>query len=308
MRPYAIYTDEYISSSKMFIKNIERMGEIVGESRDKKIWYIRWDGSKFPESISKEFIFATDLDTEQEITSLPVKKIKLTYPEIHNMVAEMKVSDKEDLAFQSAVIILYGVTNDTVSKNKIKKATGYFSSTIDFIFHNFHANEIIKEYQWNIEDITHPETGFMALLLCAMAGAGDIVRSDENGKLPEVDEKPISWKDLYRSEYPAKEIELIIQKKDPLVIIKIPLPDTIKLIPEKAESVQKVLNSIFFFDDLKKANKEVAPIKLKIIPPPIKKKKEYPFVPDEKKVIVRPPAVYSNSSPYGIADELWRGK
>lgn len=30
--------------------------------------------------------------------------------------------------------------------------------------------------------------------------------------------------------------------------------------------------------------------------------------PDEKKVIVRPPAVYSNSSPYGIADELLRGK
>lgn len=36
--------------------------------------------------------------------------------------------------------------------------------------------------------------------------------------------------------------------------------------------------------------------------------KEEPAVPDEKKVIVRPPAVYSNSSPYGIADEVLRGK
>jgi hypothetical protein len=126
-----------------------------------------------------------------------LRKERMTYKEIHNMMVDFKISENECLVFKSSVIIMYGLQNNTVSKNKIKKATGYSWEDIFFIFHNLRANDIIKEYEWNLEDLENEETNWIELILCAMAGAGELVRINESEKRLHNDEKPIKWSDLY---------------------------------------------------------------------------------------------------------------
>lgn len=74
------------------------------------------------------------------------------------------------------------------------------------------------------------------------------------------------------------------------------------------ERYKAILGSVSFYD-LEPVKEKKTRNTRKHIPESKKKYfKEDPVKPDEKKVIVRPPTKYSNSSPYGIASGLLLGK
>lgn len=145
----------------------------------------------------------------------------MTYQETHNEIIDLNISNAECLTFKSAVVIMYGISNyGIVSRQKIKRATGYPDKELDFIFHNLLANGIIKDFSWNL-DIGSPETDFMELVLCAMAAAGEVIRSDIDDTLVDAEEKPIKWTDLYKQEYkPTRDLaKFEIQDQEDFIIM-----------------------------------------------------------------------------------------
>lgn len=96
------------------------------------------------------------------------------------------------------------------------------------------------------------------------------------------------------------------RKRDPFKIKEM-MPDITPL-PKKRDNVLEQIE----FREVKKIDftqidrfKKKKPV---LTDTPPKVIKEPPVVPDEKVIITRPPAVYSNSSPYGIASDLLMNK
>lgn len=137
----------------------------------------------------------------------------MNYREIHNMVIELRFTDRHDLAFQAAVFIAYGLLNNTTSKNGIRKEVGYCEREVDFIYHNLLANGIISAEQWRVDLSGGNQEIGMEIMLCAMAACGDIVRFDEKGSPAKADEKPINWSDLYNTPYEAGELILFTEEQ-----------------------------------------------------------------------------------------------
>ena len=131
----------------------------------------------------------------------PIKKepIKMTLKEITTLVRDMNiVEDEENLSFKSAVVLLSGINLDTCCLSKIKKFTGYWWKEVFFIMHNFWANGIIYQYNYNLEGGDDTEQ-FFEIILCAMAGAGELVRTNEDIITTE---KHLSWDEfLERTQY-----------------------------------------------------------------------------------------------------------
>lgn len=101
----------------------------------------------------------------------------MTTPEIFDLVREMKISDENDLCFMSAVVILYGIFNNTVSYNKIKKGTDLPMRDVIKITDNVRSNGIIGSNWSNADLDTSSQLNFtVSLTLLAMVGAGEIVR------------------------------------------------------------------------------------------------------------------------------------
>lgn len=98
--------------------------------------------------------------------------------------------DEESLTFKSAVILLYGMTNGTVSPQKLKRATGYWWKEVYFIVNNFRANLVIVGYNWELIIVEDDLQNLIEITCLAMAGAGELVRISDAIK-PE--EKPFKW-------------------------------------------------------------------------------------------------------------------
>lgn len=114
--------------------------------------------------------------------------------EIKELVRSMNLTeDEKDLTFKAAVILWYGLSNNTVSYMKIKRSTDYWWKEVVFVLHNFRASGVITGVVWTINIGDDETENFFEIVLCAMAGAGEIV-----GMIPGVvrEDKPISWADF----------------------------------------------------------------------------------------------------------------
>lgn len=129
----------------------------------------------------------------------------MTFEDIHKLVVEMNISDEGSLAFKSATIILTGIANNTVSENKIKRITGYLRNEVEFIMHNLRANGIARYSGGWWVDLSD-ENSWMELILCSLAGSGELSRVDESFVS---EEKRITWEDLYGSPYKPIKSEVL---------------------------------------------------------------------------------------------------
>lgn len=99
--------------------------------------------------------------------------------------------DEESLTFKAAVVLFYGLMNETVSPQKLKRATGYWWKEVYFIINNYRANLVIVGYEWEVVIVEDDLENVIEITCVAMAGAGELVRISPNAILPE--EKPFKW-------------------------------------------------------------------------------------------------------------------
>lgn len=112
--------------------------------------------------------------------------------EVIEMVKGLNISeDEESQTFKAAVVLLYGMTNETVSCQKLKRGTGYWWKEIYFLMNNFRANLIIADYHWEVPIVEDDLQNVIEITCMAMAGAGELIRIAPNAIMPE--EKPFSW-------------------------------------------------------------------------------------------------------------------
>jgi len=112
---------------------------------------------------------------------------------IRDHVRQLRICEDEDgLVFKAAVLLLYGISVDTCSISKLKRGTGYWWREVHFIVHNFWANGVIFEYHWNLEQCETDLEALVEIVLCSMAGAGEIIRRSE-GINPS--EKSLKWEE-----------------------------------------------------------------------------------------------------------------
>lgn len=124
----------------------------------------------------------------------------MTLGEATRIAKEMNLGEDENgLTFKAAVLILMGINHNTCSYSKLKKLTCYWWKEVVFILNNFWANGIIYEYKWNLGDSEDEVEIFFEIVLCAMSGAGELVRVN-----PDIQpaEKSYKWEDfLERTEF-----------------------------------------------------------------------------------------------------------
>jgi|SRR6185295_1146005 len=119
---------------------------------------------------------------------------------IIELVRELNITDEDDFTFRSAVCLLYGLSHETVSAQKIKRGTGYYRREVEIIVHNFWANGVIQDYCYCFENTQDkPAEFFIELVLCAMAGSGDIIRKSVDGIPFDKDREPISRLQLIKA-------------------------------------------------------------------------------------------------------------
>lgn len=71
MEIYCAYTEDYVKEHPlMFIKNRERIGQVVGESRDKECWYVIWDNTRTRDCLHKSHVFAVNIETDEIVDTL----------------------------------------------------------------------------------------------------------------------------------------------------------------------------------------------------------------------------------------------
>lgn len=130
----------------------------------------------------------------------PYNQGKDKVTEIKNEIRQMNiVEDEDDLTFKAAVVLMYGIKNNTVSYMKIKKATDYWWKEVVFILHNFRASSIINEYHWCVDFGETNTEAIVSFTLYAMAGAGEVIQFNPDNPTKEKTQK---WEEfLIKSEY-----------------------------------------------------------------------------------------------------------
>lgn len=77
-------------------------------------------------------------------------KEKVGIDDVINEVISLDV-DINDNDFKEWVVIIYGLYNDTVSANKIKKGTGFTMKEVYYIIDNCWEKGYIKSYKWDMD-------------------------------------------------------------------------------------------------------------------------------------------------------------
>lgn len=131
----------------------------------------------------------------------------MTVEEIFALVRKMKIDDDEDdYVFKAAVILLYGITHETIRVINIKRATGFYMKDVDLIIYNFKANGIIQNCSYCLENLDGSDLELtIEITLCAMCGSGDIIRTDASGKHFDEYNQPISRQQLIYTGRSKKE-------------------------------------------------------------------------------------------------------
>lgn len=114
--------------------------------------------------------------------------------EVIDMVRGLNITeDEESLTFKAAIVLLYGMTNETVRLQNLKRATGYWWKEIYFLINNFRANLVIVDYHWEVPISEDDLQNLVEITCIAMAGAGKLVRVSPNAIMPK--EKVFSWEE-----------------------------------------------------------------------------------------------------------------
>lgn len=124
---------------------------------------------------------------------------RIDIKETNKIVEQLNITeDKDSLVFKAAVILLYGVSNNTCCTQRLKRATGYWWKEVGFIVNNFWASGIIKEYRWDFFLSEDDLNSLLEITCCAMAGAGELrAQGREVGK----DEIAYSWEEYMRLDF-----------------------------------------------------------------------------------------------------------
>ncbi len=98
--------------------------------------------------------------------------------EIEKLICELCLSTPTNQIYNSLLIVLYGSINQTHNRKRIKYQLDLDKKEVDLIMDNLFQNEVYthENPQWNLDDWGDTNEMCVVLVLCAMCGAGKVIR------------------------------------------------------------------------------------------------------------------------------------
>jgi hypothetical protein len=92
------------------------------------------------------------------------------------IVDQLRIDDdKNSLVYKAAVVIVYGMANNTVNITRIKQATGYTYTQVIKIMGNLEREVKIYRRKWNVPIVEDEFRNVVEIALSAMVGGGELV-------------------------------------------------------------------------------------------------------------------------------------